>query len=40
MTGDVLNVKVKACLMEHGKTCLAKPFSLMDFMGWFARKPL
>ena len=33
MTGDVLSEKVEVYLMEHGKTCLAKPFSLVEFQG-------
>ena len=33
MTGDVLSEKVEAYLNQHGKTCLAKPFSLVDFQG-------
>lgn len=31
MTGDVLSEKTEKFLSEHGKTCLAKPFSLADF---------
>jgi hypothetical protein len=33
MTGDVLSEKVEAYLTAHGKTCLAKPLSLVDFQG-------
>jgi CheY-like chemotaxis protein len=31
MTGDVLSDKVERYLQEEGKTCLHKPFSLVDF---------
>jgi two-component system, NtrC family, sensor kinase len=31
MTGDVLSEKVELFLQERGKTCLAKPFSLVEF---------
>jgi len=31
MTGDVLSEKTEKFLLEHGKTCLPKPFSIADF---------
>jgi len=31
MTGDVLSEKTERYLQEQGKTCLTKPFSLVDF---------
>ncbi|HEY3915812.1 MAG TPA: ATP-binding protein [Verrucomicrobiae bacterium] len=31
MTGDVLSEKTEKYLSEHGKACLAKPFSVADF---------
>jgi CheY-like chemotaxis protein len=31
MTGDVLSEKIERYLHEQGKTCLTKPFSLVDF---------
>jgi CheY-like chemotaxis protein len=31
MTGDVLSEKIERYLREQGKTCLTKPFSLVDF---------
>jgi signal transduction histidine kinase len=31
MTGDVLSEKTEQYLQEQGKTCLTKPFSLVDF---------
>jgi two-component system, NtrC family, sensor kinase len=31
MTGDILSEKTEKFLSEHGKTCLAKPFSVAEF---------
>jgi two-component system, NtrC family, sensor kinase len=37
MTGDMLSEKTERFLREHAKTCLAKPFTLVEFQSTVAR---
>ena len=37
MTSDILSETTERFLREHGKTCLAKPFSLVEFQAAVAR---